>query len=489
MARSSTFPLDMILIDPQSDSPVYQQLYYSLRNSIMNGQLRADQRLPASRVLADDLRISRNTVIFAYEMLWAAGFLVTRRGSGTFVAHLHEQSAEVSEKINKDVLPPLSRRGRLMTAQPQEGSLFGPHTFHPGLPDLRQFPFAVWSKLGTANSRRINSEYLGYSMISGHPRLKEAISRYLAVSRGVNCEPDQVIVVGGAQAALDLISRLMIDPGDPVWMEEPGYDGARGALLSSGARITPILVDSSRWDFDPDAPPPRLIYVTPSCQWPNCNIMQMDDRLKLLELAAQHDSWIIEDDYDSEFRFRGPPIPALHGLDGADRVLYVGSFSKTIFPSLRIGFIVVPKIHVDDFTRAVNITGQHPSQLLQATLADFISNGHFSRHLRKMRRLYRRRKSLFGQLCREMLGDWMHLRSTDAGIQMVGYLKLDIDDGELFEMAKRRSIQFKRLSTLYNHTPPKQGMVLGYAANDDSQIRANLETLQVIFRDVESAKR
>ncbi|MBT3361487.1 MAG: PLP-dependent aminotransferase family protein [Rhodospirillales bacterium] len=299
MARSTTFPIDTIRIDPKSDRPVYQQVFNSLREAILNGQLRADQRLPASRVLAGDLGISRNTVIFAYEMLWAAGFVVTSRGSGTFVAHLPEQSPEVHEKNNKAALPPLSQRGRLMTGQPKEGTLFGPHTFHPGLPDLRQFPFAVWSKLETANSRRLNSEYLGYSMISGHPRLKEAISGYLAVSRGVNCDPDQVIVVGGAQAALDLISRLMVDPGDPVWMEEPGYDGARSALLSSGARITPMLIDGSRWDFDPDAPPPRLIYVTPSCQWPNCNIMQMDDRLRLLELAARHDSWIIEDDYDS----------------------------------------------------------------------------------------------------------------------------------------------------------------------------------------------
>ncbi|MBT3361486.1 MAG: hypothetical protein HN403_17825 [Rhodospirillales bacterium] len=169
-------------------------------------------------------------------------------------------------------------------------------------------------------------------------------------------------------------------------------------------------------------------------------------------------------------------------------MIYVGSFSKTIFPSLRIGFIVVPKVHVNDFARAVNITGQHPSQLLQATLADFISNGHFSTHLRKMRRLYRQRKILFGSLCREILGDWMHLRSADAGIQMVGYLVPGIDDGKLLEQCMKRSIQFKRLSTLYHHTPPKQGMVLGYAANDDSQIRANLQTLQAVFKDLESAR-
>ncbi len=474
----------MITLDPSSDVPVYRQLYQTLREAILDGRFKAGMRLPASRVLASDLKIGRNTVISTYETLLSEGFLEARHGSGTFVANLPQSAMRIRDETRFTSLPALSRRGLLMAAQPQYGTEFGPTAFHPGYPDLRHFPYAIWSRLIRANLKRANTDFGGYSMIGGHPSLKESIADYLAVSRGVTCDPDQIIIVSGTQSALDLIGRLTLDPGDHFWIEEPGYQGAYGALLSAGGQPVPIPVDARGWTFDPDAVLPRLIFVTPSCQWPTGAVMQMDDRLNLLELAARNDSWIIEDDYDSEYRFRGRPIPALHGLDRSGRVIYVGTFAKTIFPSLRIGFVVVPKSLAGAFTRAINLTGQYPSQLLQMTLADFIKEGAFATHLRRMRGLYAKRHRYFAAQCRQILSPWLDLQPSDAGIQMVATLKEDLDDNAVQEAALKRSVRFTPLSTLYRHAVPKQGMIFGYAASDGAQTRQGLRQLRAALTEV-----
>lgn len=476
--NSAAFPIDMITIDPSSTVPAYRQLYGTLREAILDGRLATNMRLPASRVLAADLKISRNTVVSTYETLLSEGYLESRHGSGTFVANLPESARRIREETHDTPLPSLSNRGQLMASQPLYGANFSQTAFHPGYPDLRRFPFSTWSRLTNANLKNASSDFIGYSMIDGHPKLKAAIAEYLAVSRGVKCDLDQIIVVTGTQAALDLIGRLLLDPGDHFWTEEPGYLGAYGAFLGAGGRPVPMLVDPNGWTFPTDAPAPRLIFVTPSCQWPFGAVMQLEQRLKLLELAAHHDSWIIEDDYDSEYRFRGRPIPALHGLDKSGRVIYVGTFAKTIFPSLRIGFIVVPKSLAKGFTHAVNITGQYPPQLLQMTLADFINNGQFATHLRRMRALYAQRKRYFTDLCQDQLSDWLDIQPSDAGIQLVATLKNGLDDTAALEATRRRAIQFAPLSALYHHAPPKQGMLFGYAASDEAQIRNGLRRVR-----------
>lgn len=475
-----TFPIEITEVDHDAPDPAYRQLYQSLRAAILDGRLAAGMRMPASRVLASDLKISRNTVIAAYDMLLSEGFVEARRGSGTFVASLPESARRIREQASKTKLPSLSARGQIMAAQPQFGAQFGQIAFHPGYPDLRQFPFPVWTRLMAANAKRASTDLIGYSMIDGHPELKQVIAEYLAVSRGVQCEPTQIIIVSGTQAALDLIARLLMDPGDHFWIEEPGYQGAYGAFLGAGGKPFPIRVTHNGWHFS-DGPPPKLMFVTPSCQWPLNRVMQMDERLKLLELAANHNSWIIEDDYDSEYRFRGPPVPALHGLDRSGRVIYVGTFAKTIFPALRVGFVVVPQTLAKKFTHAVNMTGQYPSLLLQLTLADFIREGAFATHLRRMRNLYAKRKQYFAHECRQMLEPWLDLPRSDGGLQMVATLKIDIDDQDLLEMTLRRSVRFIPLSTLYRHTPPRQGMILGYAASDEAQIRHGLRQLETVL--------
>lgn len=476
-----TFPIETAEVDRNASEPAYRQLYQNLRAAILDGRLTAGMRMPASRMLAGDLKISRNTVIATYDMLLSEGFIEARRGSGTFVASLPESARRVREQASESKLPSLSERGKLMAAQPQFGAKFGQIAFHPGYPDLRQFPFPIWTRLMAANAKRASTDLVGYSMIDGHPELKQVIAEYLAVSRGVQCEPSQIIIVSGTQAALDLIGRMLLDPGDPFWIEEPGYQGAYGAFLGAGGKPVPVSVTNNGWHFT-DGPSPRLIFVTPSCQWPLNRVMQMDNRLKLLEIAAQRNSWIIEDDYDSEYRFRGPPVPALHGLDRSGRVIYVGTFAKTIFPALRIGFIVVPKSLSEKFTKAVNMTGQYPSLLLQLTLADFIRNGAFATHLRRMRNLYSKRKRYFADECRQMLGDWLDLPRSDGGLQMVATLKIDADDKDLLDAALKRSVRFMPLSTLYHHTPPRQGMVLGYAASDEAQIRHGLRQLEAVLQ-------
>ncbi|MEO1093160.1 MAG: PLP-dependent aminotransferase family protein [Pseudomonadota bacterium] len=462
--------------------PAYRQLYEKLRAAILDGRLRGGVRIPSSRVLAMDLQISRNTVISTYDTLLSEGFLESRRGSGTFVADLPRSAERARRQAGGSKLPSLSARGRLMADQPQFGANHGQITFHPGYPDLRHFPFPVWSRLMTANVRRANQELIGYSMIDGHPELKQAIVEYLAVSRGVQCEPAQIIVVSGTQAALDLTARLLLDPGDHFWIEEPGYQGAYGAFLGAGGRPVPIPIRSDGWAF-PSGPAPRLVFVTPSCQWPLTGVMQMDDRLRLLQLASEHDCWIIEDDYDSEYRFRGHAIPAMRGVDGSGRVIYIGTFAKTMFPALRIGFMVVPRALAADFTRAVNMTGQYPSLLLQLTLADFIRTGAFAAHLRRMRSLYAKRKRYFADECRRMLAPWIDLPRSEAGLQMIATLKFECDDQQLLDAALRRSVRFIPLSTLYRHTPPRQGMILGYAASDEAQIRHGLRQLRAVLQD------
>ena len=381
--------LDILSVDRASESPIHRQIYTAIRDYILSGRLAAETSLPATRQLAQHLGVGRNTVIAAYEQLLAEGYVEARGGSGTRVARLLHRPAVARHRGAATDTARLSRRGELIASRPQPQRTSGMLNLHPGVPDTDAFPFSVWAGLLARNARRRDDDVVGIHAFAGHPRLRRAIADYLGAARGVDCTADEVIVVTGAQAALDLASRVLMDEGEDAWMEEPGYLGARSALVGGGGRISPLRVNRQGWRLlDPDLPPPRLIYVTPSCQWPLGTIMRMDERLHLIAIAARHGSWILEDDYDGEYRFRGRPVPALCGLDGADQVIYVGTFGKTLFPSLRLGFLVVPRALAEPFNRAVSVTGQFAPVLLQVTVADFITQGYFATHLRRMRRLY-----------------------------------------------------------------------------------------------------
>ncbi len=485
MPRASGPPLDMIAIDRGSDTPVYRQLYAALRDRILDGHLKQDTRLPASRSLATDLGLSRNTVVMVYDALLAEGYVESRRGSGTWVANLPGVTRSGGNRHVPE-LPPLSQRGARMVKQQREPTIPGYLAFQPGLPDIAAFPFTPWTRILASHSRHPKGGVFGYHLVTGHPRLKTAIADYLAVSRGVRCDPEQVIVVTGAQAALDLIGRLLMDEGDHFWIEDPGYLGAHNAFTNAGGVPVPLPVTPRGWALDMEgAPTPRLIFVTPSCQWPLGLVMPMEERLRLLQIAEANGSWIIEDDYDSEYRFRGLPVPALQGLDNSGRVIYVGTFAKTMFPSLRIGFMVVPPKLVSGFKRVVSSTGQYPPMILQLTLAEFISRGFFATHLRRMRRLYAARQSQFVAECNKALHKWLSVREIDTGMQVLCRLTRPYDDGDVLTAARRHGVSFSRLSTQYRHAMPEHGLLLGYAATDAAETHSGIEHLRAAFLDLD----
>jgi GntR family transcriptional regulator/MocR family aminotransferase len=346
------------------------------------------------------------------------------------------------------------------------------------------FPFSTWARLLARNARRRDDDILAYQSFAGHWGLREAIAEYVAVARGVNCRPDQVIVVTGAQAALDLAARLLLDAGETAWLEEPGYLGARSALLSGGAELAPLRVHKGGWDLsDRSLPPPRMIYVTPSCQWPLGTIMEMDERLRLLAIAERYNAWIIEDDYDGEYRFRGRPVPALRALDLTQRVIYVGTFGKTLFSSLRIGFLIAPPGLAPAFERAVSVTGQFAPLLLQATLADFIREGYFATHLKRMRRLYARRQTEFLKLCRRELSPWMDVSENDAGMQILGWLKPPLNDHAVANAALRYGVDVQPVSINYLSDAPRQGLLLGFAGLGDREVVRAVNGLRSAFQD------
>jgi GntR family transcriptional regulator/MocR family aminotransferase len=483
LSKRSHLPFNAITVDHDSKVRLHRQLYEILRAYILEGRVGPGSTLPATRTLAQHLGVGRNTVVAAYDQLLAEGYVEAQSGSGTRVASLLHVPVQVRKERPQGDPPRLSDRGKLIGSSPQPPRSPGKLNFHPGFPESASFPFSTWARLLARNARRRGDDVLSYQSYAGHWRLREAIADYLAVSRGVSCAPEQVIVVTGAQAALDLVARLLLDDGDTAWLEEPGYLGARAALMGGGAKLASLRVLQDGWQLgDSDLTAPRMIYVTPSCQWPLGNIMRLDERLQLLSIAQRHNAWIIEDDYDGEYRFRGKPVPALHGLDVSQRVIYVGTFGKTLFSALRIGFLVAPANLAPAFERALSVTGQFAPLLLQATLADFIREGYFATHLNRMRRLYAGRQKDFITQCKRELADWIDVGENDAGMQVLGWLKAPLDDRQVAEAALRHGIDVQPVSINYRQDRPKQGLLLGYAGLSDREMAKAIKGLRAAFQ-------
>lgn len=477
-----SFPVEAIRLRRRSSASLQRQLYVQLRKFIEENILPSGAGLPATRVLAGDLGLGRNTVIAAYDQLALEGFIAIKRGTAPIVKALPARSRSAAPpKTNSAGV--LSARGRLMSAQPHHHGKPGLQAFHPGLPDADNFPFNTWSKLLMRRSKLARKDLFGSYYIPGHPELCQAIARYLTASRGVACRPEQIIVTNGAQSAFDVLARLLIDPGGTVWMEEPGYYGAASAFISAGAKLEPLRVGDEGWRLDPPAVPPRVIFVTPSCQHPMGITMNMAQRLNLLSLADALKAWIIEDDYDSEYRFQGQPIPALQGISANARVVFVGTFAKILFPAMRLGYMVVPDGLRDHVIAALSVTGQFAPLITQAALADFINEGHLTRHLRLMRRVYAMRRQFFMDQFEPSLGDWMDLRRTDSGIQLIGHFRAPRDDRMLARRAADRGVNVSALSLHYRHKPSQSGLVLGFAAANERAMRSGFERLAEVFRN------
>ena len=479
MSGHAKFPFDLVAIDADSNIPIVRQLYASFRSSILSGRLPAGCMLPPTRTLANELGIGRNTVIAAYEQLLVEGYVDSRRGSGTWVASLSGQLVSRLSKPERGLV--LSRRGEVIASHPQTPRAHARFNLQPGFPDLASFPYTTWARLLARSATRRAEDSLSYSDFAGHRRLREAISEYIGVARGVGCTPEQIIVTSGAQAALDLVARILMDENDSVWMEEPGYLGARSAFLGGGGRLFPLRVTDEGWIFSEPDTPPRLIYVTPSCQWPRGKVMRMEQRIELLALAERHNAWIVEDDYDGEFRFEGRPVPALQGISGSNRVIYIGSFGKTMFSALRLGFLVAPRTLTEQFSRAISVTGQFSPLTLQLALADFITDGHFARHLKRTRRLYAQRQRHFVEYCAKRLSNWLVVEENAAGMQVMGRFTVPFDDRSVVAAARRHGLELQPVSINFFTDPAEHGLLLGFAGVDQKNAELAIEALRKTF--------
>jgi GntR family transcriptional regulator/MocR family aminotransferase len=485
-------PFTAIAVDRASQLPLYRQLYDRLRSAILAGEIRPGARLPATRTVASELGVSRNTVLNVYEQLEAEGFVEGRTGSGTRVVmvipvHLSSGSQTIRPLRMRGRLDILSRRGHVLAAQGRfalRGSR--PPAFDYGVPALDRFPLAIWARLTARHLRRSHAGLLGYADPAGHQPLREAIAAYVSASRGVRCAFEQVVVVAGAQQALDLAARVLLNPGDAAWMEEPGYRGAQAALLANGAHVIPVPVDKEGLDVVEGSRrgAARFAYVTPAHQFPLGHVMSLQRRLTLLAWAAHMSAWVIEDDNDSEYRYDGHPIPTLFGLDREGFVIHVGTFAKTLFPSLRIGYLVLPPDLVDVFAAARAVAGWCCSTLDQAVLADFITDGHMARNVRRMRSLYAERRSALVDACTRRLDGIDGFEAPPVGMHAVVWLDPRLDDRRCAERALAHGVTVSPISEFCLEAPARPGLVLGYAAIDPASIEEAVGRLAVALAEV-----
>lgn len=479
-------------LDIEAPAPLYRQLYDRLRRAILSGTLGPGSKLPSTRGMALELGIARNTVMTAYEQLLAEGYLEGEAGSGTYVSKAlpeHLLNASLPDRPDMNApgrYPKPSRRGAALAAIP---SPFYPVQksacpFRLGWPALDAFPFELWARLTARYWRNKLSHLLAYGDSAGYWPLREAIAAYLVTSRGVQCHPSQVIIVSGSQQGLDLVAKVLLDPGDSAWIEDPGYNGARGAFLAAGVRLIPVAVDDEGMNLPKVAGKQskvRLAYVTPAHQYPLGITMSMSRRLALLDWANHADAWILEDDYDSEYRYAGRPLAALQGIDSQERVIYLGTFSKVLFPSLRVGYLVVPRSLIDVFARVRALCDGHSSTLSQAVLAEFLSAGHFGRHVRRMRHLYAERQEVFLRAAYRELRGLLDVHPCDGGMHLIGWLEPGMDDRVIARRARAGGIVTTPLSSLASRPLKRGGLMLGYTALDSRTIRDGIRRLAAIL--------
>ena len=470
--------------------PMFQRVYEALRAEILEGRLGPAARLPSSRALAADLGVSRTTVLLAYDQLLSEGYVSGRVGSGTFVASELPETAlraapKVSDTTTRSDPARLSRYGERATSLEvvppvRPGAVR--YDFRYGLPPVEEFPHETWRRILARRARAASLKSLRYGPPEGIDALRNAIAGYLRRSRAVACRPEQVIVVNGSQQALDMTARALLDPGDAVVLEEPHYQGARKVFQAAGARLVAAPVDSEGLDaarLPEEAAGARLVYVTPSHQFPTGATMTLARRLALLGWAQRVGAYVLEDDYDSEFRYEGRPIESMQGLDRANRVIYAGTFSKVMYPALRVGYVVLPEPLIESFTAVKWLTDRHTPTLEQEALADFIAEGHFERHLRRSRtRNSARRGALLGALD-DHFGARVEVRGANAGVHLIAWIpELRADDvAGVVDRAWKAGVGVYPIAGYYLEPPPTAGIMLGYASLNERDIRAGVRLL------------
>lgn len=462
------------------------QIYAQLRAAVLEGRLRKGERLPATRQLAERLGVSRNTVSDAYDRLLAEGFLRGRIGDGTYVS----SDVPTSHSLAATVAKPASAAARADTSGPpaRRNSAL-PFDFQPGVPDAARFPFDAWRRASNRALRGLAREMVYYGEPEGLPELREAIAAYVGFSRGVKCCADDVIVTSGAQQALDLLGRALIKPGTQVAVEEPGYPPARAIFASHGARVAAVPVDSEGLIVERLPRRAKLVYTTPSHQFPLGTSMSLRRRAALIDWASTRDAVIVEDDYDCEYRFDGRSLEALQSLDTAGRVVYVGTFSKVLLPALRLGFLVAPpaqRERIVAFKRLADWQSHVPGQ---AALAIFMQDGHLAKHIRRMRRVYEaRRKLLLDRLSGEFAG-WLDPVPGAAGLHMAAVFKQPVNTQALIDAARMQGVGVYDLVRFYAGPKPQPGLMFGYGDIEETAIAQGLDRLREIMRRTLSGRR
>jgi GntR family transcriptional regulator/MocR family aminotransferase len=532
MRRAAATFSPLIGVDRKAGRPLHAQIYAAIRGAIVARSLRGGERIPSTRALATQLGISRIPVLTAYSQLLAEGYFEARTGAGTFVSsslpsvglgaaapqgnwgvasawasegHVQERVADgrplgdahsrVRSRVGargRGKKPKQARQSRRMKTLPQHErpSWFGgTGAFSFSQPAVDAFPFHVWTRLMSRYWRGVHLSALEYGDPMGLPKLREAIAAYLRASRSVRCEWQQVMIVSGSQQALDVTARVLLDEGDPVWVEEPGYWLARNMLVSAGAKIVPVPVDGEGLNVAAgiasdkrNGRHARAAFVAPSHQFPMGATMSAARRMQLLEWAEREGAFIVEDDYDSEYRYDSKPIASLQGMDRAGRVIYIGTFSKVLFPAMRVGYIVVPPELVGTFTAVRHAMDVCPPHLFQSVLADFLGEGHFSRHIRKMRQIYGERRDVLVNCLREQCGRLLRVEGAEAGLHVTVTLARGFRDRAVCEAAALKKLWLWPLSPSYlNKGRARHGFILGFGGTTAAEIPAGVKRLREVL--------
>ena len=473
--------------------PVCRQIAGQLREAILRGRLRPGALLPASRTLAIDLGVSRTTSLHAYEQLVAEGFLEARRGSGTRISARLGSDDSVDEAFTRTF--PGSGAAHHDAAPERRDIFFDPEppvaAFQPGIPAFDTFPRSRWARLLQRHGRRGDQFILDYAHPGGYGPLRQAIARYLVSSRGLQCSAEQLVIVSSARAAVSVACAVLLPPGSAAVVEDPGYNTGRSCLEAAGAAIVAVSVDGRGLRVDDPAmraPAVRLVYTTPAHQWPTGVTLSAPRRLRLLEWAHRQNAWIIEDDYDSEFRYSSPPVATLHSLADGERVVYVGTFSKTLVPSIRCAYLVVPRRRREVFAEAAFKRGCEPSLHVQAALSDFIDEGHFARYIVRMRKVYRRRRDRLASALRASFGGLVDIALPDGGLQLVASLPATLPAREVSVRAARADLVARDIAVYYRASPAPNALHLGFGAVTEGEIDGAVERLRDAVSDLACAR-
>jgi len=485
---------DLVLKPRSAETTLYRWLFEELRSAIAEGRLRPTSRLPSSRSLSRQYNVSRGIVVSAFEQLCAEGYVDSQVGSGSFVRTVIPERRLEARRIQP---PPrevpshagLSARGHRMADNsfPVVWTNQVSPAFRVGQPSLATFPMELWSRIASRRLRRAPSSMLAYGEPLGYRPLRDEIAEYVGKARGIKCTADEVVITSGTQQSLDLVARLLLDRGDKVWMEDPGYPGATRLFRAHGAEVVPVPVDDQGINCKAGRAlnkSAKLAYITPAHQFPMGVTMSFARRTELLEWAREQNAWIFEDEYDGEFRYTGRPLAALRSMDGSDCVIYSSTFNKLLFQTLQLGFLVVPPRLAEPIAAAKSIMDRFTSVLDQAILCDFISEGHLGAHIRRMRETYAGRLDILLKCARTELEGFMDLSPTRAGMQTVGWLSQGIGSMEVHDLALAQGIESVPLSCLAINKSVPEALVLGFAAADPRAIRGGITCLAEIIRGV-----